>query len=126
MAADQTHDYACFVCGYMYANGVGTVKNLATAYRYYEKAAWFGICDACVIVGNFNLEGKYVPQDYDRAFSYFLQAANAGYSPAYYNVGVCYYFGYGCFKDKEKAKEWWLKGNREGDELCYKALTKYI
>lgn len=126
MAANQTYCYACFVCGYMFANGIGVEKNLTTAYGYYEKAAWFDDNDARIIVGNFNLEGKYVPQNYDRAFSYYLDAANAGYYPAYYNVGLCYYHGYGCYKDIERAKEWWLKGNSHGDEFCHKALNKYF
>ena len=42
-------------------------------------------------------------KNYAEAAKYFRQAAEQGYATAQYNLGVCYYNGYGAPKDLEQA-----------------------
>ncbi|XP_078407287.1 death ligand signal enhancer isoform X2 [Cetorhinus maximus] len=65
-------------------------------------------------------------QDYDMAFSYFMIAANQGYSKAQYNVGVCYELGRGTVKDIEKAALYYSNAAALGHNMAQFRWAMYL
>ncbi|KAF9094387.1 hypothetical protein BGX23_002179 [Mortierella sp. AD031] len=55
-----------------------------------------------------------LPQDYQSAMDWFLQAANRGDATAQLRVGLLYDFGHGVDKDYTKAMEWYRKAADQG------------
>lgn len=62
-----------------------------------------------------------------KAFEYYVKAAEMGYAPAYYNVAAAYLNGDGVKKDFDKAFEWFQKAADSGNTYaklklaeCYK------
>lgn len=51
---------------------------------------------------------------YKEAFEYFDLASALGYAKAQYNMGMCYFKGYGCRKDLAKAAECWNNAAKQG------------
>ena len=49
-----------------------------------------------------------------KAARYFQKAANKGYGPAQYYLGLCYQNGYGVYQDSAKAEMWFKKGAEQG------------
>lgn len=60
--------------------------------------------------------------DYEKAFKYFLMAAEQGHMEAQCNVGVAYMHAKGTEIDKEKAIYWLKKAAEQGDEIAIKNL----
>ena len=58
--------------------------------------------------------GKFVAQDYNRAFSLFSDAANQGFSDAQYNLAVIYKAGQGVPQNSKKAYEWFSSAAEKG------------
>ena len=58
--------------------------------------------------------GNGVAQDYDRAFKYFEQAANAGSAEAMTYIGVMYALGRGVKQDYSKAMKWYTRAADAG------------
>ena len=70
--------------------------------------------------------GEGAPQDYSKAFEWFLKSAEQGHKEGLYSTALCYYNGEGAPQDYSKAFEWFLKsaeqGHKEGlysTALCY-------
>ncbi|MBK3393503.1 tetratricopeptide repeat protein [Psychrobacter sp. M9-54-1] len=51
-------------------------------------------------------EGDSVPEDDDKAFELFKEAATQGYAPAQHHIGIMYHEGIGVDQDYRKAFEW--------------------
>ncbi|CAN6959474.1 tetratricopeptide repeat protein [Psychrobacter okhotskensis] len=51
-------------------------------------------------------EGDSVPEDDDKAFKLFQEAATKGYAPAQHHIGIMYHEGIGVDQDYHKAFEW--------------------
>ncbi|ORZ24783.1 hypothetical protein BCR41DRAFT_348507, partial [Lobosporangium transversale] len=66
--------------------------------------------------------GKGVPQDYLKAFDWYLKAANQGYASAQYNLGYMYLKGKGVPHDYSTAFSWFLKAANQGDVDAQNAL----
>jgi hypothetical protein len=68
-------------------------------------------------------------EKYDNAINYLNPLAFTGYSEAQKTIGVCYAFGHGVEKDKEKSK-YWLKravdGNNCNSDQCIAADLYFI
>lgn len=70
--------------------------------------------------------------EYENAFKYFSFAAQKGYAPAQYNLGVMYRNGHGVERNYEKAFEWFEKasfaGNLDGDHglACMYDAGEYV
>lgn len=54
-------------------------------------------------------EGYYRVQDYQNALVWFRKAAQQGYAPGQYNLGVMHLEGSGTAKDAGEAQKWFLK-----------------
>lgn len=63
-------------------------------------------------------EGNSVPQNYEKAFELFQEAANRKYSDAQLNIGGLYENGYGVPQDYDKAFEWYQKAADQGLDLA--------
>ena len=58
--------------------------------------------------------GEGVEQDYAKAFHYYDMAAHQDNALAKYNLGLCYYYGYGVAQDIKSAKFWLGKALQSG------------
>lgn len=83
-------------------------KNYTPAYRPLAKLYYNGY--------------KKVPQDKEKAFEWYLKAAEAGEVDAFPNVAYAYREGDGTLKDVNKAKEWYEKGVEAGDPASMRGL----
>lgn len=68
--------------------------------EYYKAASKLGSGCGSAWLGIIYDEGKYVPQDIEKAKEYFLLAIQQGYTYAYYNLGISYFN----LKQYDKAK----------------------
>jgi hypothetical protein len=57
---------------------------------------------------------RYKTKDYKGALPYYLQAADAGYAPAQFSLGIMYENGYGVNKDYAQAVSWFRKAADRG------------
>ena len=60
--------------------------------------------------------------DYKKALDYYKKAALQGYSEAQYNVGWCYFNGYGVEADQEEAMRWIRKAAEQEYALALDAM----
>ena len=54
-------------------------------------------------------------QDYVEAQKWWLKAAEQGYAPAQYDLGLLYRDGHGVAQDYVEARKWFLKAAEQGD-----------
>ncbi|XP_060693387.1 death ligand signal enhancer isoform X1 [Hemiscyllium ocellatum] len=87
-----------------------------------QGAAKSSISSILNIIGLKNMKAK----DYDMAFSYFMVAANQGYSKAQYNVGVCYELGKGTVKDIKKAAVYYSYAAAQGHNMAQFRWAMYL
>lgn len=73
--------------------------------------------------GGYLLDGKTNhPKDFDKAFSWFLKAANQNNGKALYFLGWMYEYGQGVGIDYKKAKEYYYKCTKSSSKYyCFKA-----
>lgn len=67
-------------------------------------------------------QGKFVTQDYDLAFSYFLHAAEANHPKAQFELSNCYKAGNGTAKDINLAYYWMYISAQNGNPKAVSAL----
>ncbi len=61
-----------------------------------------------------------------KAVEWYQKAAEQGYAEAQYNLGVCYYNGYGVPKNRAKAVELWKKAAAQGNVRAKQVLVMII
>lgn len=76
------------------------------------------------MIGYCYAEGKGVRQDYQKAFEYFMEAANAGVTEAMANVGAYYWQGKGVEQDYDQAFFWCLKAAEAGNVTAMNTVGK--
>ena len=69
--------------------------------------------------------GENCNKNPDKAFLYFMKAAEQSYSNAEYFIGLCYEASYGCEYDIQKANSWFEKAAEHGNEDAQKKLGTY-
>lgn len=110
-----------FLLAGMYNQGIATKKDEA-AFIAHAKTALNGIMKILhnpkstpqrIAVANYALADLYfwgvpgvTPQDYSKAFQYYMQAANGGVIQAMHKVALMYRYGLGVKEDDAKAFEW--------------------
>lgn len=91
------------------------LKDDESAFRWGERGIKDREPDSIVYQGLAYLNGNsYVKEDRAKAFSLFRQAADIGTCYGSYNVGRCYYNGWGCAQDYDEAYRWFERAYREG------------
>ncbi len=78
---------------------------------------------AAEAMGEIYLFGKgCFEKDSERAVKWLSRAANRGRKNAMVNLGYCYYAGDGAAQDIERAKYWFDKAARQGDDQAFRML----
>lgn len=102
--------------GMHYMLGWGVTKQPGIAYKYFKNAAEKGLAKAQCNLGNMLLYGEDgVKQDVKSAFHWLAKSEKGGYEQATYNLGFCYYYGWGTEQNFEKAKQYFEKNINVGD-----------
>lgn len=91
-------------------------NDLDNAKIWYERAANAGIPMALNWMGLKEIENG----NENKAFKYFMEAAQKGYANAQYNVGLYYYKA----QQYDAAKTWLTKAAGQGDKLAINLLEK--
>lgn len=79
-------------------------------------------------LGDDYYNGNGVPQDYDKAVTFYQEASKLGCDVADYKLGDCYYFGKGVKQDYKKALEYYYRAAEQGNAdaqfsigICYRS-----
>ena len=77
-------------------------------------------------IGNAYYEGKICEKSYQQAFDYYDKAIRLGNIDALNNAGICYEYGLGTDKNKEKALELYKRGMEKyhGEAMANYAILK--
>lgn len=84
--------------------------------RLYRLAADQGDEVAIYNIGYCYSHGEGAEQDYDEAYKYYVQAAEADLPIAMFALGECYYLGNGVEQNVEEAANWYRKSLEAGYE----------
>lgn len=90
--------------GRYYYEGIGVEKDEAYAVRCFEKDIPFGIVRAYNMLGKAYLQGRGVPQDYEKAYYYLYYGYNNGSKWGVFYLAWCAFYGYGTKQDYELAR----------------------
>lgn len=99
-------------------------RNPTAAVSLLTESANQGNARAQTLLGSVYYEGKIAPQDYAKAFSWFLKAANQGEAVAQNSVGIFYYQGLGVSQSDAEASLWWRKAAAQGYEQSQRNLDR--
>jgi len=134
-AADQGYAMAQNNLAIMYINGRGVPQNDVEAEKWYRLAAIQGYPMAQNNLGLMYANGKnmvtdlarevrhgvlteyrpVIPQNDVEAVNWYRLAAEQGYAPAQFNLGVMFGAGRGVPKDDVEAAKWYRKAAEQGD-----------
>ena len=92
-----------------YGNDSGMIEK---ALYYLRNVAMNGKCrglGACKL-GDLYYRGKHIEKDYKQAVTWYRTALQSSCIPAYYNLGICFYYGNGLAQDYAKAFDSFMKG----------------
>ena len=98
---------------WMYAYGVGTLKDYGASVAWYKIAAEQGYVHAQYNLANMYLRGDI--RNDEEAVYWFRRAAEQGDAPAQYNLGLMYANGKGVTKDMAQCKKWIRKAAENSD-----------
>lgn len=115
-AAEQNYAPAIYSTGILYIRGIGVQKDEKKGYESIFKSAEMGYEFAQLFLGENFIQGnagKYLEYEksnkYVQAVKWYSKAASQGNWRAQYDLGVCYFYGWGINEDKKKAFELWKK-----------------
>ncbi len=114
---------ACYALGNIFLNGYRDIlkKDINKAIEYFEKAGKLGLDDSYYYLGFIYQKGEIVPQDYNKALSYFMLSDNGD---AYFSVGYIYFQGLGVDIDYVKALESFYKAYLRGNPKTLLVLSR--
>lgn len=106
-------------------DGILTSSDPERALDLLKSAADKNYVPAYWLLGNVYYKGdKKIPYDREKAFEWYLKAAEAGDVRAFCDLGVAYRDGDGTLKNSEKAKEWFEKGVAKENARCMRVLGR--
>ena len=109
--------------GCCYRRGWGVEYDMASAVKWWQKAADLGDGYATDRIGDCYSNGNGgLPEDAEKAFEYYQKAADGGYAGAYFTLGLCYRNGDGVERDYEKAFYWFNKAAEHDDPMAWVEL----
>lgn len=73
-------------------------------------------------LGDLYYFGRGIPQDYNKASSWFLKSANQGNAEAQYNIGYCYLNGQGVDKNIDRGVAWYRQSANQNYSVAQNAL----
>lgn len=115
-AAKQGDNEAKYIAGGMFYKGLGTRKNLHTAFKLLYGAALQGnsTLQSQKILGQFFLTGHGVPRNYSEAKKWYTLAAQNGDPEAQSELAFLYFTGKGGERDSKQAFHWYQKSAHQG------------
>lgn len=128
---EHNHTEATFQLGYAYCyGGWGVYMNNAAGLTYLRKAEKLGSEYALVVnycnIKSIDYKRLTIPfvcgyaiflsaqPNYKKVIKYFEISAQQGDELGQYYLGFCYYHGSGIAKNRDKAKEWFIKSAEQG------------
>lgn len=103
-AAEKNDARGQFLLSLCYSSGYGVDADGEKAMHWLSLSAQQGYALAQNLMGVLYTYKENA--DYKKALAYYKKAALQGYSEAQYNVGWCYFNGYGVEADQEEAMRW--------------------
>lgn len=89
-------------------------KEIRKAFTWYRKSASQGnLSSQCKLANIYISEEKW-----DDAFRWYKKAADSGFPEGQYQLGIRFFCGEGCLKDKKKAFEWTMKAAKQNHPLA--------
>lgn len=113
-AAKRNYAEAQRRMGYLYAKGMGVVRNDAAAAKWYQKGAIQGYAPAQVDLGNLFEVGRGVKRNYATAMDWYTRAADKDFAPAQFYLGRMFERGRGVKRNKSIALNWYRKAGNQG------------
>ncbi len=105
--------------GWMLFNGEGVVSNPEKAAKLFEKAALLGSIKGAYYFGSFlRASGKY-----DKAFTWYLSAANKGDIPSKFRVGYSFSRGLGVKVNIQKAYRYLSEASESGHVFALREIS---
>lgn len=99
--ANKNHLKSQFMYGREILSGINVPKDEEKGLAWLVKAAKGGLIDSQIFLGNY-----YREADLEKAFNWYLKAAEAHEPSSAYEVALAYAMGRGTRRDMNKAKEW--------------------
>lgn len=96
------------------------------ATRWMTAAARAGDAMAQLLLGFWNLRGRYVLTDKLQAAHWFRRAAEQGVASAQHNLGVCYHFGIGLPHDDRQALYWYRRAAAQNLSLAEFSIASLL
>lgn len=127
-AADKNYPPAISRVAQSYLLGDGAEKNIRKTRELMIKAAKLGCPYTQLLVAKlhtyYNDSGRVYPLNYTEAFDWFKKLSEADNKHlsllGKYNMGVCYFYGWGVIEDRAKAVEIWESILKEADNFSLK------
>lgn len=125
--AESGQARAQFSLGMSYLNGTGGIaKDLALAFKWFEKSAQQGYVEAQYALGSMYLAGRGALQSFDLAYEWFDKAAQQNHAEAQYRLGILFRSGHGVPIDKTKAYFWFNLAAAQGHERAAEARDSLL
>ena len=99
--ANKNHIKSQFMYGREILSGINVTKDEEKGLAWLAKAAKSGFIDSQIFLGNY-----YRETDLEKAFYWYLKAAESHEPSSAYEVALAYAMGRGTRRDINKAKEW--------------------
>ena len=127
-AADKNYPPAISRVAQAYLLGDGVEKDICKTRELMIKAAELGFPYAQLLVAklhtHYSDERRVYPLDYNKAFNWFKKLSEVDDKRlsllGKYNMGVCYFYGWGVYEDRAKAVEIWESILKESNEFFLK------
>ncbi len=108
----------------LYEQGIGVRKDLAQAFKWYQRSAEQGNIKAEYQVGYMYFLGRGVDQDLAKAKTILEKVAGKGYVAAQYMMGHMYEKGLGVTANVDQAQQWYVRAANNGYLNAKYALKK--
>ena len=120
--ANQGHDEAQNMLGFMYRWGQGVEQDFEKARKWYQRSADQGNPTAQNNLGLVYRYGLGVPKDYQKAFYWFLRAAEQDNAAGQNHLGLMYFKAEGVAQDYVQSYKWALLAANQGMDAALMAL----
>lgn len=100
--------------------------NYSEAMKCFEVLALDGDALSQALLAEMYYQGKGVPVDYAKAFSWYIASAEQGVSFAQCNLGIMYYNGEGTQEDIQEGVKWIKKAAEQGHVGAKEILDKIL
>lgn len=116
---------AQFLLANRYKIGDGVEQNDVEAIVWFEKASKQEITEADYYLGEYRMDGEFLPRHSKLAKDYFQKAADSGFELAQVELACCYFHGRGVAQNREIAVMWWEKSIENPKSQYFLGLCYY-